>query len=109
MPFRKEYITENGVEYQVRTDSKGRYWLLDGWGHREHGPAIEYATGTLMWLRHSVRHREDGPAIVWSKGAPSWFWNGIDLTKEVQEQGIDLLPPEEIRFWLPILAAHLAE
>lgn len=109
MPERTEYIAENGIEYEVRVYPNGdKFWYLNGKLHRQDGPACEFAGGARFWVNHGDRHREDGPAIEHANGNKFWYFDGAHLTKEVREQGIDQLSPEDIRFWLPILQAQKA-
>lgn len=57
-----EVITENGVDYIVRTDINGaKYWYFDGQLHREYGPAVEFASGDGMWYKHGVYQRPVTP------------------------------------------------
>jgi len=63
------------------TDADGtREWRLDGEQallHREGGPAVEYADGSMEWYIRGERHREDGPAIFISAyGSASWCIRG---------------------------------
>jgi len=44
-------------------DKKGEEWRLDGYLHREDGPARIYSNGTKQWYKNGVLHREDGPAV----------------------------------------------
>ena len=62
-------------------------WLLNGWHHREDGPAVESAAGYKHWYLHGKLHREDGPAVELASGYKAWYLND----KEVHpEQIVDL-------------------
>lgn len=87
-----DHRVENGVEFTIEVYCEGSTaWFLNGSLHRESGPAIELENPITM-----VDYQE-------------FWWNGVNVTQEVQDQGIDQLSPEEIRFWLPILAAQKSE
>ena len=65
------------IEYTVKVyDDGGKYWLLNGNLHCEHGPAIERASGSKFWYLNGKLHREDGPAIEWASGSKDWYLNG---------------------------------
>lgn len=53
-----------------------KIWYINGFIHREDGPAIEYPNGTKKWYKYGMTHREDGPAIEWADGDKYWFNNG---------------------------------
>jgi hypothetical protein len=52
-----------------------KFWYLNGWLHREDGPAVEDPDGTKQWWLNGKRHREDGPAIERADGLKSWWLN----------------------------------
>ncbi|MBD3926099.1 hypothetical protein IEZ26_15855 [Nocardioides cavernae] len=54
-------------------------WYLHGKLHREDGPAIEYADGTLEWHRHDQLHRFDGPARDYAGGWRKWYVHGMHI------------------------------
>ena len=43
--------------------------------HREDGPALIWADGTIMWYNNGKLHREDGPAVIGSSGMAWWYKN----------------------------------
>ena len=51
-------------------------WELDGWPHREGGPAVIDPNGTRSWWFHGQLHREDGPAIIDPDGYEVWYLRG---------------------------------
>ena len=55
-------------------------WYLNGFLHREDGPAVEEPDGRKKWLLNGQYHREDGPAIEWPDGSKEWFLNGKQAT-----------------------------
>jgi len=63
---------ENKIEYQHGT----KLWRLNGFLHREDGPAIEYSNGDKEWLLNGKLHRTDGPACEYSDGRKYWKLNG---------------------------------
>jgi hypothetical protein len=69
-------------------------WFLNGKYHREDGPAIIYPDGTQKWWLNGLYHREDGPAIIYSDGYQEWWLNGKDITENVtnwvKERNVDL-------------------
>lgn len=54
-------------------------WHLDGWLHREDGPAI-VSHSSEYWYHHGQLHREDGPAIVHPTGDHYWYSHGVNYT-----------------------------
>ncbi|MDP2696092.1 MAG: hypothetical protein Q8O87_02455 [bacterium] len=57
-------------------------WYISGNHHREDGPAIEYVNGTKYWYINGLLHREDGPAVEYVDGTKSWYIKGLLLTEE---------------------------
>ena len=51
-------------------------WRLNGYFHREDGPAYESANGHKEWFLHGKYHREDGPAVERASGRKEWWLNG---------------------------------
>lgn len=49
--------------------------LPNGSYHREDGPALIWADGTLVWRQNSHLHRRFGPAIVRGNGIQEWYQN----------------------------------
>lgn len=43
---------------------------------------IVYKYGRKVWYLNGYIHREDGPAIEWPSGIKVWCLNGVILTKE---------------------------
>ena len=50
-------------------------WYLNGWLHREDGPAYEGASSYKAWYKNGVLHRLDGPAIEDADGYKEWYLN----------------------------------
>jgi hypothetical protein len=71
-----------------------QWWYLNDKIHREDGPAVIYSNGTQSWWLSGNLHREDGPAIIYPDGTQAWCVNGKDITKDVtnwaNERNIDL-------------------
>lgn len=57
-------------------EEAGIYYYLNGYLHREDGPAIEYINGNKVWCINGQRHRENGPAIEFINGDKYWYKNG---------------------------------
>jgi len=56
----------------------GQNWYLNGWLHREDGPAIEWANGDRFWYLNGNKHRADGPAVELANGEKLVFeWQRI--------------------------------
>ena len=53
-----------------------KHWYLNDKRHRENGPAVEYASGTVEWWLNGLLHREDGPAIEYANGYKDWYLYG---------------------------------
>jgi hypothetical protein len=56
----------------------------DGQPHRDDGPAISGADGTLEWYRHGRLHRADGPAYIDANGSEEWWIDGDEITDKVE-------------------------
>jgi hypothetical protein len=76
----------------VGTDGFVEY-ILNGYWHREDGPAIQHANGDKYWYLNGSLHREDGPAVEKTSGHKAWFING----KEISEQKFLELQAEKHR------------
>ena len=50
--------------YEVIKDEDGTFYHKNGWPHREDGPAVELADGSVGWFINGQLHREDGPASI---------------------------------------------
>ena len=83
----KRYIKNDPFQRkEIRFYSIGsKSWFLNGNGHREDGPAIEYASGNKEWYHNDFLHRLDGPAVEWNGGAKDWFYNGKYIDCQDQE------------------------
>jgi len=64
-------ITANGT----------REWHVNGFLHRDDGPAFEAENGTRFWYVNGRRHRADGPAIEWADGTREWYVDGRAVSK----------------------------
>jgi len=92
---------ELAMDIERHVDEDGDVWwrLPHGQLHREDGPAVEFASGTQMWIKHGKQHREDGPAVVYHSSAREWYLNDkeytfaewLDLVAETPEQRTLLL------------------
>jgi len=48
------------LKYVVKVDDRGtKYWFLNGYFHREDGPAIEYRDGSKYWYLDGEQLTED--------------------------------------------------
>ena len=87
------YHREDGPAIDMPNGAK--YWYINGLLHREDGPAIDWPDGITIWYIKDNRHRLDGPAIIYSDGSStSWCINDQDVTDEIKKwatnNGIDL-------------------
>ncbi len=51
-------------------------YIKDGKWHREDGPAMVWADGSMWWYKNDELHREDGPAVEWANGDKAWYRDG---------------------------------
>lgn len=70
-------------------------WYKGGQLHREGGPAVEKADGSLEWYRNGQRHRGDGPAIERCDGDLIWYKNN----EPHREDGPAYESPDGNRQW----------
>lgn len=79
-------------------DNGTKEWWVDGWLHREDGPAVDEPQGQF-WFVRGLYHRTDGPAIEWADGSKEWYVNGHKFTEDEfhryvdQDTGEIFLPP----------------
>ena len=79
---------------ELKTDKDGnKWWKLNGYLHREDGPAIEILDGTKYWYINGRRHRVDGPAIQTPRGSKLWYINGNQY--DSKEEWFKNLTPEQ--------------
>ena len=65
---------EDGPAY-INADGR-QIWYLNGQCHRTDGPASIYENGTQTWILNDQFHRTDGPAIIRADGSREWWLNG---------------------------------
>ena len=67
------------LKYRVEVDHHGtrRYYNSSNLLHREAGPAVVRADGTLAWFQNNQLHCEDGPAVVWPDSVSAWWFKGV--------------------------------
>lgn len=53
-----------------------RYYNSVGFLHREYGPAVIYASGTMVWYKDGLKHRIDEPAVEYPEGSREWWIDG---------------------------------
>jgi 4-hydroxyphenylpyruvate dioxygenase-like putative hemolysin len=63
-----------------RADGSVAYWI-DNKLHREDGPAVEYADGERHWYQNGKVHRVDGPAIEYADGSVAYWIDNKKLTQ----------------------------
>lgn len=51
-------------------------WVVNGYLHRDDGPAVILPSGTQIWYQHGERYREDGPALIDAEGTEYWYSHG---------------------------------
>ena len=68
-------------------DRGNRYHWAKGQLHREDGPAVVEADGTVRYLVGGILHREDGPAVEWAiskyypNGLREYYFRGVKVQK----------------------------
>jgi hypothetical protein len=70
----------NGGILYIYPDGEKEYWL-NGYIHREDGPALEYTNGDKIWYINGKCHREDGPAIDFVDGTKEYWLNNKHVSK----------------------------
>jgi hypothetical protein len=78
-------------------DAEGnKFWYNEqGQLHREDGPAVELANGTIKWYKNGVRHREAEPAVVCVDGHKEWWLNN----QRHREDGPAVIEADGSKFW----------
>ena len=70
-----------------KVDNEGNIeYVLDGYTHREDGPAVEYVDGYRAWYILGKLHREDGPAREFGGGYMEWWLHGEKYPFSSQEE-----------------------
>ena len=64
------------------TDMGTKHWKVNGFYHRENGPAIECTNGYKAWWKDGLRHRLNGPSQINQNGEKAWHIEGVQLTEE---------------------------
>jgi hypothetical protein len=69
-------------------DQDGSKWYWENNHlHREDGPAVEHANGSLSWYINGKRHRLDGPAMfIATRNISIWFINGKRIPVKSQKE-----------------------
>jgi hypothetical protein len=66
------------ITYLVRVDDNGNtFWKSRGVLHRENGPAIEWADGSVEYFFYGRRHRVNGPAVIFPGRYEAYWVNGV--------------------------------
>ena len=68
----------------IRVDGTKK-WYINGIRHREDGPAYIGADGHQVWWVNDELHREDGPARIWADGSHEWWVNSKAITDQVNK------------------------
>lgn len=55
----------------------GTYHFLNGFLHRDNGPAVEMTCGTQKWYQHSRLHRVGAPALICFNGIKEWYKDNL--------------------------------
>jgi hypothetical protein len=58
------------------------HWIVNGKRHRTDGPAIEYFNGDKVWWIDEKKHRVDGPAVERTNNDKEWWINDKRLSPE---------------------------
>ena len=84
------------IKYYFKSDGTfDKIWENEnGQIHREDGPAVEYANGSVSWYNQGDNHRDDGPAIVHSYGRHLYYFNHIFYSKEEYWEKIEKMKKE---------------
>ena len=86
------YHREDGPAVEYYDGAK--YWYINGLLHRKDGPAIEHYDGEKRWYKNGDLHRLDGPAVILDDGSHTWFINGYNVSTQIRkwakENNIDL-------------------
>jgi hypothetical protein len=65
-----------GVGVEVVDDFRERQYYLNGFLHREDGPAGTYADGSKIYLQNGILHRLNGPAVIRADGYEAYYIYG---------------------------------
>jgi hypothetical protein len=92
MGERREYRDEDGrlhrEEGPALVHANGSVkWYRHGRRHREGAPACVYVNGTRKWYEDGLRHRDGGPAATYPDGRRIWFERGVKIRQERVEAG----------------------
>jgi hypothetical protein len=74
-------MNDNKLVHHVREDGR-QEWRLNGWWHREDGPAVIWPDGGRAWYQNGILHREDGPAVICYNGTQEWWVEGQQMTRQ---------------------------
>lgn len=77
----QEYTVTEKIISICGEDEKITEWRQNGLLHREHGPALEFSSGTQQYFKHGEVHREDGPAMECTNGNKAWYIHGHQLSE----------------------------
>lgn len=88
------YHREDGPAIES-TDCKE--WWVNGLLHREDGPAVEFDDGYREWRVNHKCHRIDGPAIEYADGTKKWYINGNAINCSTQEEFLRIVKMKA--FW----------
>lgn len=65
------------IEYCRSVGGGGSRWFFKGKKHRENGPAVIHADGSMEYWFNGKRHRLDGPAYISSDDTyKKWYFEG---------------------------------
>jgi hypothetical protein len=70
-----------------------KWWRLNGYLHREDGPAVENNNGYKAWYINGEKHRVDGPAVEFHDGRKAWYLNDKYFINK--EEWFKALTPEQ--------------
>jgi len=75
-------------------------WYRHGLPHRDDGPALEHPDGTRKYFRYGIQHRIDGPAVIYGNSNTEWWIDG--------RRRKDMEPDRLTRFrnWMRTLRFH---
>lgn len=76
-------------------------WHLNGFLHREVGPAVIYLNGRKEWWINGKRHRKNGPALVLPDRIFVWYLHNREYSLDMWCNILNL--PYERRIELKLL------
>lgn len=67
----------------IRDHTGSKFWIKNGFVHREDEPALIEIDGTKVWYINNKFHRINGPAVEFADGEKQWFIQGIQYSEKL--------------------------